>query len=119
MALITLDREASRNAVDSVMSRELPQAWAAFENDPDARVAIITGRGDRIFCAGADLINPPPLDGEGPLWLQIRRAIAQAILSGEWTAGTRIPAELVEAESRLLWRREMIHGSYCPAMMAP
>ncbi|TPE61132.1 UTRA domain-containing protein [Sandaracinobacter neustonicus] len=37
----------------------------------------------------------PPLDGEGPLWLQIRRAIAQAILSGEWTAGTRIPAELV------------------------
>ena len=37
----------------------------------------------------------PPLDGEGPLWLQIRRALAQAVLSGEWAAGTRIPSELV------------------------
>ena len=40
--------------------------------------------------------------------------------SGEHCEGLvfRIPAELVEAESRLLWRREMIHGSYCPTMMA-
>lgn len=37
----------------------------------------------------------PPLDGEGPLWLQIRRSIALAILSGDWPAGTRIPPELV------------------------
>ena len=29
----------------------------------------------------------------------------------------RIPAALVETESRLLWRREMIHGSYCPVLL--
>lgn len=29
----------------------------------------------------------------------------------------RIPSALVEAESRLLWRREMIHGSYCPVLL--
>lgn len=40
----------------------------------------------------------PPLDGEGPLWLQIRRSIALAILNGDWAAGTRIPAEMVLTE---------------------
>lgn len=40
----------------------------------------------------------PQLDGEGPLWLQIRRSIAFAILSGDWPAGTRIPSEMVLTE---------------------
>jgi GntR family transcriptional regulator, histidine utilization repressor len=35
-----------------------------------------------------------PLDGAGPVWQQIRRALAQPIVSGEWPPGTRIPAEL-------------------------
>lgn len=34
------------------------------------------------------------LDGEGPAWLQIRRAIARKIMSGAWGPGTRIPAEI-------------------------
>ena len=34
------------------------------------------------------------LDGEGPMWQQIRRVLARPILSGEWPAGTRIPPEL-------------------------
>jgi GntR family histidine utilization transcriptional repressor len=34
------------------------------------------------------------LDGAGPVWLQIRRALGQPILSGAWPPGTRIPAEL-------------------------
>jgi len=34
------------------------------------------------------------LDGDGPVWLQIRRALAQPILNGAWPPGTRIPAEL-------------------------
>src|SRR5580693_10796768 len=33
------------------------------------------------------------LDGEGPIWQQIRRVLARPILSGEWPPGTRIPAE--------------------------
>ena len=39
-------------------------------------------------------VQIPPLDGEGPLWLQIRRSLALAILSGNWPAGTRVPTEL-------------------------
>lgn len=34
------------------------------------------------------------LDGQGPVWLQIRRALAQRITDGAWGPGTRIPAEL-------------------------
>lgn len=39
-------------------------------------------------------LRPLKLDGDGPVWLQIRRALAQRILNGEWRPGTRIPAEL-------------------------
>lgn len=35
----------------------------------------------------------PDLDGEGPLWLQIRRALAGPILDGSWPPGAKIPAE--------------------------
>ena len=40
---------------------------------------------------GADI---PLLDGEGPLWLQIRRSFASAILTGRWPAGMKVPPEL-------------------------
>lgn len=49
---------------------------------------------DQPGTAVGDVIVPP-LDGEGPLWLQIRRSLALAVLSGKWPAGTKIPAELV------------------------
>lgn len=42
----------------------------------------------------SDEVRIPPLDGEGPLWLQIRRSLAFAILNGDWPAGTKVPAEL-------------------------
>lgn len=35
----------------------------------------------------------PPLDGEGPKWLQVRRALAGPIVNGAWPPGTRIPTE--------------------------
>jgi GntR family histidine utilization transcriptional repressor len=43
----------------------------------------------------AKTISVPQLDGEGPLWLQIRRSLAALILSGDWPAGTRVPAEML------------------------
>lgn len=46
------------------------------------------------------LVDPedlPTLDGDGPIWLQIRRAIATRILGGDWPPGTRLPTETVVA----------------------
>jgi enoyl-CoA hydratase/carnithine racemase len=62
---ITLNRPDKGNAVNSVMSRELPVAWRRFEQDPQAVVAIVTGAGDRALCTGADLSDLPDTDGDG------------------------------------------------------
>ena len=51
---VTIDRPKA-NAVDAATSRELSRLFAAFRDDPDLRVAIITGAGDRFFSAGWDL----------------------------------------------------------------
>lgn len=54
IAYITLNRPEVLNAMDSQAYREAYDALIAFRDDPDARVAIITGTG-RAFCAGGDL----------------------------------------------------------------
>jgi len=54
VTLVTLDRPEKRNAVDTEHSRALEEAFAAFEADEAARVAILHGAGGH-FCAGADL----------------------------------------------------------------
>ena len=43
------------NALGDGMAGALSEAFEAYRDDPDARVAIITGAGNKAFCAGADL----------------------------------------------------------------
>ncbi len=52
---ITIDRPDARNAINREMSRSLREVWLEFRDDPVLRVAILTGAGDKAFCAGADL----------------------------------------------------------------
>jgi crotonobetainyl-CoA hydratase len=51
---VVLDRPKA-NAIDSATSRAMGDVFAAFRDDADLRVAIITGAGDRFFSAGWDL----------------------------------------------------------------
>jgi crotonobetainyl-CoA hydratase len=51
---VVLDRPKA-NAIDAPTSRAMGEAFAAFRDDPDLRVAIVTGAGDRFFSAGWDL----------------------------------------------------------------
>jgi enoyl-CoA hydratase len=53
--VITINRPESRNAINSGVREGLAAAWERFAKDKDARVAILTGAGDKAFCAGADL----------------------------------------------------------------
>jgi len=55
IAVITLDRPAKLNAYTPDMFHQLMEAFGEFNSDPELRVAIFTGAGDRAFCAGADL----------------------------------------------------------------
>ena len=51
---VTLDRPPA-NAIDAPVSRELGDVMLAFRDDPDLRVAIFTGGGEKFFSAGWDL----------------------------------------------------------------
>ena len=53
--IITLNRPERMNALHSPAHFELEEIFNNFSADPDAWVAIITGSGDRAFCAGNDL----------------------------------------------------------------
>jgi len=55
VATITYNRPEALNAVNRDLRRDLNAAWKMFMADEEAWVAILTGAGDRAFCAGADL----------------------------------------------------------------
>ncbi|MCC4234077.1 enoyl-CoA hydratase/isomerase family protein [Sphingobium soli] len=59
LAEVRLNRPAALNAIDAEMDRSLALAWARIDSDPDIRVTLLTGAGDRAFCAGADISDPP------------------------------------------------------------
>ncbi|WP_299151427.1 carnitinyl-CoA dehydratase [uncultured Tateyamaria sp.] len=51
---VTLDRPKA-NAIDLATSKIMGETFAAFRDDPELRVAIITGGGEKFFCPGWDL----------------------------------------------------------------
>lgn len=55
VAYVTLDRPEVMNALHPPLKAELDKVWADFIADPQLWVAILTGAGERAFCAGADL----------------------------------------------------------------
>ena len=52
---ITIERPEVRNALNPQAHRELAATFDAFASNDDHWVAVLTGRGDRAFCAGSDL----------------------------------------------------------------
>jgi len=55
IAYITINRPAALNAIDPETNAELTAAWSDFRDDPELWVGILTGAGEKAFCAGADL----------------------------------------------------------------
>ena len=54
---ITLNRPQAMNAIDVEMYEQLTAAWDEFEHNDGLHVAIVTGAGERAFCAGRDLVK--------------------------------------------------------------
>jgi enoyl-CoA hydratase/carnithine racemase len=59
IATITINRADRMNRIDADVVEGLHHAWQRFMGSEDDRVAILTGAGDKAFCAGADLRSPP------------------------------------------------------------
>ncbi|MCW1400803.1 enoyl-CoA hydratase-related protein [Novosphingobium sp. MW5] len=55
VAVITINRPEQRNCLSAEVRESLRAAWERFEADDSARIAILTGAGDKAFCAGGDL----------------------------------------------------------------
>lgn len=55
VAVLTLDRPERGNSVTARMHAGLRAVWEDIASDPDIRVAIVTGAGERHFCTGADV----------------------------------------------------------------
>jgi enoyl-CoA hydratase len=60
VAVVTIDRPEAANALDPPTLRGLADAWRRIAADPETRCAVLTGAGDRVFCAGMDLRTTIP-----------------------------------------------------------
>jgi enoyl-CoA hydratase len=85
---VVLARPERRNAVDGPTAAELADAFAGFDADPDAAVAVLHGEGGN-FCAGADLkavgtacgnvVEPAGNGPMGPTRLQLGKPVIAAV----------------------------------------
>jgi len=64
--LVTLARPEAKNALSSAMLVGMYNAWRRLDEDPDLRVAVLTGEGD-TFCAGMDLKSGPEGDADAEM----------------------------------------------------
>lgn len=88
VALVTIDRPDRANALDPETLRDLAAHWRAIDADDSIRVAILTGAGDRVFCAGMDMRKTIPISqalarGErvDPVDFEGLRAVGHATLA--------------------------------------
>lgn len=81
VVVVRIDQGHVRNAINSETAARLHDAFVAFDADPDARVAVLTGD-DAAFCAGANLRDLPRLRDSGPLGptrLELSKPVIAAI----------------------------------------
>jgi enoyl-CoA hydratase/carnithine racemase len=85
VARLTLDRPERRNALSWEMVRGLRERVAEIRDDPAARVLVLTGAGEKAFCAGADLTGMAA--GAGHLALHDSRGEMAALFDDLWDLG--------------------------------
>ena len=79
--VVRIDQPHVRNAVNAATAQRLHDEFLAFEADPEAKVAVLTGD-ETAFCAGANLRDLPTLRPSGPLGptrLQLSKPVIAAI----------------------------------------
>src|ERR1051325_3232220 len=60
VALVTIDRAEQANSLDPATLCDLAAAWQRIAADPEIRCAVLTGAGERVFCAGMDMKTTIP-----------------------------------------------------------
>ncbi len=84
VARVTIDRPERRNAMSFTVMRELGEAFRLARADDDVRVVVLTGAGDRAFCAGADLGG---ITDSSPSGAHDARGLLPALFRSMWELG--------------------------------
>ncbi len=80
VVVVTLNRPQAMNAVNSQLRSEMISAMGAVNKDPAVRAVVLTGAGDRAFCAGQDLAEAVEYDMDDiDAWLGQQHAMYQSI----------------------------------------
>lgn len=89
VAVVTLDRPEKANALDLPMLRALADTWRSLAERPEVRCVVLTGAGERAFCAGMDMTSTIPVSqrlarGERvePEEFEGLRSVPTALLAG-------------------------------------
>jgi enoyl-CoA hydratase len=78
--VLTLNRPASMNAIDTVLREDLIAALAAAGADDAVRAVVVTGAGDRAFCTGQDLRETAAYGVDDvPAWLAANHRMYRAV----------------------------------------
>ncbi len=72
VVLVTIRRPDVLNALNTDAHYELDRAWSRFESDESAWVAILTGEGEKAFCAGADLKEAQERASSRDYWMTLK-----------------------------------------------
>ena len=87
VALVTIDRPDKANCLNLEMLAELASVWRRIAEDIDIRCAVVTGGGEKVFCAGMDMKDTIPVSqrfarGEKVSDIQFEglRSVATALL---------------------------------------
>ncbi|PTW60031.1 enoyl-CoA hydratase [Breoghania corrubedonensis] len=105
---ITIDRPQARNAVDPATADALYDAFVAFENDAEARVAVLTGT-DGTFCSGFDLKAASGFANE-------RRPLGEFDIPPGWNGKSETTPRGPMGPSRLFLEKPLIAAIAGPAV---
>jgi enoyl-CoA hydratase len=82
IAVLTLNRPAALNALDTKARFELSSAMRELETDGGVAAVVLTGAGERAYCAGQDVRESEALGpGDGPRWMESWNAYFTAVSS--------------------------------------
>ena len=93
VAYITINNPAKANILDRQISHEIAEIWKEVWDDRDIRVSILTGVGDRHFCAGHNLASRPDVTAE-----ERERLRAEGVF---WPLSGTVNGALIGADGRL------------------
>lgn len=94
IATITINRPDRRNALDQATMHGLVEVVDAYDRDPEVWVIVLTGAGDKAFCAGRDLKERASLDKGGNAMIRPMKGTHRNVFEAVWDCSTPTIAAL-------------------------